>query len=350
MDPLMKMRKDIAQSAATLGDKQAKFLVDSFYTMQQGRIAAESRMRDLSKVGEPIAVMEYAREQQEMLETQLAKALKYYVESQPMGVWMTSILGVGPIIAAGLLSSVDWPNTNTGPRLWSYAGLNPEAKWEKGQKRPWNAFLKTLSFKLGESFVKVQRKDNDFYGKWYAARKGYEWRRNLSGELADQATKRLQNVREKTNAFAWYSGLIRPEWASEAIKAQKSFPLKIPGHAMIDPGETPFPMLPPAHIHSRARRYAVKMFLSHCVEVAHWLNHDMLAPTIFAIAHKGHTDYIYPHNAELVDQLKPGFMLALRDRYGPRYSTVQNPKKTLMYFGEDANEDLLDPESEPVIL
>lgn len=344
-EPLLKMRQDIAKSSATLGHKQAKFLVDSYYRMQEGRIASELRLKSLLKTGEPHLTMEYARDQQEMLEAQLAKALKYYVNSQPMGVWMTSINGIGHTLAAGLLSTVDWPNTNTGPRLWSYAGLNPGAKWERGQKRPWNAFLKTLTYKIGESFVKVQNRETDFYGKWYAYRKGYEWRRNIAGELSNQAEERQDYVRQSTNAYAWYSGKISPKWAAQVIASQQSFPASLPANAFLKEGEHSFPMLPPSHIHARARRYATKMFLSHCVEVAHWLHHGIAAPVIFIISRGQHTDYIYPHNAELVDELRPGFMDALKAQYGPRYSLVQLPKKSMMYFGEDVNEEILDPEN-----
>lgn len=335
LETVERMAKDIARSSQTLGPKQARFLVDSYYSMQEWRIATQAKTRMLLKNEEPSMVMEYTRDQMETLEKQVARALHYYVESEPFGVWMTSIMGIGPVIAAGLLSSVDWPGTNVAPKLWSYAGLNPSSKWEKGKKRPWNAFLKTLCYKVGESFVKVQNKPEDFYGKWYAYRKGYEWRRNLSGELADQAERKMREmpVDSTTNAYLWYTGRISPDWAKHQIAAQKPFPLNLPKEAMLDtPG---IPLLPPAHIHSRARRYAVKMFLSHCVEVSNWLNHGQLGPMIYIIAKENHADYIYPHNNEIVDDIAPGFTAALRERYGPKYQHVQQPAKSLMYLAEE---------------
>jgi len=46
--------------------------------------------------------------------------------------------------------------------------------------------------------------------------------------------------------------------------------------------------LPPAHIHARAKRYAVKIFLSHLHEVWYEIHHGKPAPVPFPIAHLNH--------------------------------------------------------------
>lgn len=338
MESLKKMAQDIARSSQDIGPKQARFLCDQYYSIQEWRLAMTNRSKALAKSEQPKEVVQYASEQLELLEKQLARALGYYVESEKFGIWLTSIVGIGPVIASGLMSNVDWPNTNVATKLWSYSGLNPQAKWEKGKPRPWNAFLKTLSFKIGESFIKFQRHENDFYGKWYAWRKAIEWQRNLDGTFSPQAVSKMQTfpVDPSTNAYQWYVGNIDPKWAMEIVAQQKLFPLSIPKSAFLPDDAPRFHMLPPGHIHARARRYAVKLFLSHCVEVAHWLNHGVLAPTIYIIAKESHADYIYPHNSEVVDEMAPGFTEALQKRYGPRYSRIQKPSKNKMYFGEDS--------------
>lgn len=337
LESVKRLSKDIAKSTQQVSQKQAKFLVDSYYSIQEWRVATDSRSRALAKEGQPQEIMEYTSEQMEILEKQVAKALGYFVDSNPLGVWMRSIIGVGPVIAAGLLSSVDWEGTNVATKLWSYAGLNPSAKWLKGQKRPWNAFLKTLSYKIGESFIKFQRHHDDFYGKWYAYRKSIEWERNLTGKFADQAIKKMneQPVGSDTNSYHWYVGNIDPAWAQEIVVNHKLFPASLPDKAFLPEGAERFPMLPPAHIHSRARRYAVKLFLSHCVEISNWIHHKQLGPTIYIIAKESHADYIYPHNIEIVEEMVPGIINALEERYGPRYSRVQNPPKTRLYLGEE---------------
>jgi hypothetical protein len=55
----------------------------------------------------------------------------------------------------------------------------------KGQKRPHNAKLKVLCWKIGDSFVKQQSRENDVYGKVYGERKRLELERNDAGLFAE---------------------------------------------------------------------------------------------------------------------------------------------------------------------
>lgn len=334
LEPLQRLTRDIAKSTAIVGQQQARYLVDTYYAMQEGRIASASRVRDLTKAEEPAAVMDYTRAQMELLEGQVARALRWYVEAQPLGIWMTTITGIGPVIAAGLLSSIDYENTNSAARIWKFAGLTPDSVWNRGERRPWNAFLKTIAYKIGESFVKMQSNENDFYGRFYAYRKALEWKRNIRGELADQAAAKLEkyNLGKGTNAYQWYSGRVNPEWVAAVFKSGESFPANIPANALNLPGVVT-PMLPPAHIHARARRWTAKMFLSHTVEVGYWLYHGQLAPELYAFAHLGHKDYVYPPHLEEVEALRPGITVALKERYGALMPHNQRP--TVVYFGEE---------------
>src|SRR6185437_10902883 len=50
-------------------------------------------------------------------------------------------------------------------------------------KRPWNARVKVLCWKIGESFVKVKANENDFYGKLYEKRKLMEQLKNERGDF-----------------------------------------------------------------------------------------------------------------------------------------------------------------------
>ena len=55
-------------------------------------------------------------------------------------------------------------------------------------------------------------------------------------------------------------------------------------------------MLPPAHVHARAKRYAVKLFLSHYQHVA-WRNEfGEDPPKPYVIQHLGHADRMLPPN------------------------------------------------------
>jgi len=132
--------------------------------------------------------------------------------------------------------------------------------------------LKTLcAFKLGESFVKVQNRESDVYGKVFAERKAGEIEANERGDFKEVAEAKLKKFKigKGTDAYKHYSE----------------------------------GRLPPAHIHARARRVAVKLFLAHLQQVWWFIRFEEPPPKPFAIEHLGHGHLIDPPNLHLV----PGF-------------------------------------------
>lgn len=159
----------------------------------------------------------------------------------------------------------------TAGTIWSFAGLeggDNKRKWERGEKRPWHAGLKTLAWKIGESFVKVSGNDADVYGKVYVARKALETERNARGDYAAIAKSKLEttNVGKTTDL-----------------------------HRHLSAGR-----LAPAHIHARAKRVAVKLFLSHWHEASYVATFHRLPPAPFAIARLGHAHFIPAPNMHLI--------------------------------------------------
>jgi len=260
MTPVTKLSRDLKAAAVTLSDAEVRYLVDSYYLMQENRIRSDAQIRSMSD--EPHDVLAWLAEQNRTLEAQIKNALDKYSMSTPVGEWMRSITGIGPVIAAGLLAHIDIEKAPTAGHIWRFAGLDPTSVWEKKKKRPWNAALKVLCWKLGESFVKVHAKDEDVYGKIYSARKAIEIEKNDRGDFAEQAGKILanKNIGKATDAYKSYSA-----------------------------GK-----LPPAHIHSRAKRYAVKIFLSHLHHKMYVEHFGFEPPAPFAIAHLGHAHKIEP--------------------------------------------------------
>ena len=234
LEPLAKLRKDIRLAAVQLSDDEARFLVDAYYQMQRDRIRDNHQERQLLKGGEPASVLSYLGEQHELLEKQIGKALDAYSAGKPIGQWMRSIVGVGPVISAGFIAHIDIRRAETASHIWRFAGLDPSVKWEKKTKRPWNASLKVLCWKAGESFVKTSNHKDSFYGPIYAQRKAFEHARNERGVCAEATAQMLASKR-----------------IGKDTEAYKSY---IQGK------------LPPAHLHARACRYAVKMFLAHLHE------------------------------------------------------------------------------------
>jgi hypothetical protein len=319
-----KLRRDIRDAAVELGDDEARFLVDAYYQMQSSRIVADNQVRALGESKEPHAILAWLGEQDRTLENQIKGALERYAKAHAAGTWAFSVVGIGPVITAGLFAHINIKMAPTVGHIWRFAGLDPTVRWigaveakriiddleikkfgidelklvadaigygmdqfqravdqfstdrKTGEpkrvtkdllkraisRRPWNAGLKTLCWKIGESFVKVSNNPNAFYGKVYKDRKELETARNAMGAFADQAAAIL--VKKKIG---------------KTTEAYKSYVVG---------------QLPPAHIHARAKRYAVKLFLAHLHEVWFTEVFGVPPPKPYPIRELGHTHYIPP--------------------------------------------------------
>ena len=253
-----KLNKDLKKAALTMTDEEARFLVDNYYQMQRQRIRAAGQARSMPN--EPHEVLSHLSVQSSELEQQTKRALQVYVEAHPVGKWLMSIVGIGPVIAAGLLAHIDIEKSPTVGHIWAFAGLDPTRVWEKGKKRPHNATLKVICWKAGESFVKNCNRDGCFYGEIYKTRKEQEIKKNEAGDFAGQAADILvkRKFSKDTDAYKAYSA-----------------------------GK-----LPPAHVHARARRYAVKLFLAHLHEEMFERKYNTKPPLPYPIQHLGHVHKI----------------------------------------------------------
>ena len=240
LEKIARLRKDLKQASTTLSEQEARYLVDSYYIMQEDRKRAHNQVRALGENAEPHSVIQWLADQSETLESEIKKVLAAYADSKRIGQWMTAQHGIGPVIAAGMLAHIDIKKAPTAGHIWRYAGLDPTIVWGKGQKRPWNADLKVLTWKAGQSFMKFSGADACFYGKVYRSRKGYEATRNDAGHNKQLAAD---------------------------ILSQKKFDKSTEAYKHLSNG-----VLPPAQVDGRARRYAVKLFLAHmqeCLSLIH---------------------------------------------------------------------------------
>lgn len=262
LEALNKLKRDIKNAGTTLSKEEARYLVDLYYQMQEYRKASDNQVRQLQKeeTKDPHETLAFFANNFRTLERNIKSVLQVYAESKPIGQWMLSICGIGPVISAGLMANIDITKVQTAGQIQAFAGLDPTREWNKGEKRPYNARLKTLCWKIGQCFIKVQNNEEDVYGKIFAIRKAYEIERNEKGELADQAKAKLEkyNIGKNTDAYKWYSQ-----------------------------GK-----LPPAHINQRASRYAVKIFLSHLFSVWYEMEHKEKPPKPYAIAILNHAHEI----------------------------------------------------------
>lgn len=276
-EPIQKVRKDLREGITSLSLAEVRFLVDLYYSVQDFRISSGNQVRALGLGEEPDNLLQWALQVFKTVEDEIRKGLNLFSLKEPsgVGVWQRSITGIGPVIASGFLAHIDITRAPTAGNIWSFAGLNPTAVWEPHTKRPWNARLKVLCWKAGESWVKLSGHSKDVYGKIYLQRKALEIERNEAGLFAEQAANILARKRigKATQAYAWY-----------------------------EKGK-----LPPAHIHARSKRYAVKLYLSHLHLYMYWQQYKKLPPLPYPIVHLSHAHIISPPNLDLAPGLSEAY-------------------------------------------
>ena len=263
-EAVRRLSRGILMAAETLGAREVRFLVEAYYRIQDNCEVAGRHIRAMTTSKEPHSVAQWLNDQNETLEKEIRDTLDSWTDSVPAALWAKGIVGIGPVISAGLAAHIDILRCPTVGHIWRFAGLDPTVRWLPKTKRPWNADLKRLCWKIGESFVEVPGSTDDFYGRLYAQRQAIEEERNLAGNFAEQARQKLEqsNIGKSTEAYRWYA------------------------HGK----------LPPAHIHARAKRWTVKLFLAHYHHVAWKLTTGLEPPKPYVIGIMGHADFIAPPN------------------------------------------------------
>jgi hypothetical protein len=218
--------------AYELETKDVADAVELYYDAQKLRIMHGNKERSEGP-GELVTWFSYWLELGEKV---IQGKLKKWVESEKSPAeakWAYEQHGIGPVIAAGLAAHIDVTKAASVSAVWKFAGQAPGADRKvKGQKLPYNARLKTLIWKTGESFVKVSGKEGATYGKLYAEFKTEEIKRNEAGQYREAAKREL---------------------ATKKFKAEDSVTKQRLTEGKLSDG----------HLHSRAKRRAVKIFLSH---------------------------------------------------------------------------------------
>lgn len=331
MELVQRMTRDIkgliGSDPSLMTKDEIRFLVSSYYGVQDLRKLLGNRVKALGKQDEAATMFSFVLNGVQITEKNIQRLLAVASGGREIGQWAESIRGVGPVISAGLLAHIDITKAPTVGHIWRFMGQDPTLEWlgrEKSaklvkdltgntsgtvteeefaqiaseanrradnlmtqvqnfadmtgkgsyltkdnivktlSKRPYNADGKLLCWKLGESFVKVSNHPEDVYGHVYAQRKMWETQKNENGDYKEQADAKLERVGRSTDAY-------------------KSYVLG---------------KLPPAHLHARAKRYAVKLFLSHWHHVAYELEYGTPPPKPYILdrPNSGHTDFIAPPN------------------------------------------------------
>ena len=254
-----RFNRDVRSLAAEMDQNSTRKLVDAYYTIQENRMAFSAQARELKTQDSPSELVEFLSYNLQLMEKSLKFPLEAFAQSTVAGQWALSQYGIGPVLAAGLCAHIDITKAPTAGSVWRYAGLDPTQKWEKGQKRPFNAELKTLSWKIGQSFMKFHKRDECFYGHLYKQDKDRRFSKNEAGDYADFAKEILDTKNFKANQT----------------------------RSILETG-----ILSDAQIDAQARRFAVKIFLSHYHAVAFQAHYGEPAPRPYIIAHGDHVHEI----------------------------------------------------------
>ena len=330
-EPFIRLGRDMKVAARGLARRDARWLTDQYYTIQDARIRSASQKRTNEEAGEPCMFNGWVFTSMMKFEGVIKAGLGEFAAQYKVGQWMQAQFGIGPVLSAALLSNFDIRKAPTVGHMWRFCGLDPTLKWLgkastkfltdlgvdkeltseqaskvhdasgqhqhkirdvfdngfylngkhiKGGKTglakllalcPWNADLKAIcAYRLGECFVKFSGADKCYYGKLYAAKKVALMEANEAGQLNQQAERELasKNYGKTTEA---YKRLIQG-------------------------------MLPQAQIHAQARRYAVKLFLSHLHHVMYRDYHNQDPPAPYIFEHPNGED----HRHLLLPPLWPG--------------------------------------------
>ncbi|MEM4430306.1 MAG: transposase [Thermofilaceae archaeon] len=200
--------------------KRIRTLVEIYYDVQDVRIRTANRLRQVGRVEgvDPDALKD--------LEKEIAKRIEEEIEDLPIyKEYLSKIKGIGPVLAAGLITTFDVRKAEHPSSFWKYAGLHVEGgravRRRRGEKTDYNPKAKVLAWKVGRALLMAR---NEFYTKMYEHHKKRE-------------AEKLNHPEEDPKRCPMYE-----ECAKKLKKAER------PACAM--------------HIHLRALRKVVKHFLA----------------------------------------------------------------------------------------
>ena len=281
---------------------EIRALVKNYYDAQEMRKRSDLQLRHQGVKDNPQGLLYYA-DTHAALEKDVEKMLTAVAEGNPVGRWILSHHGIGPVIAAGLLAHIDIEEAPTAGHIWSFAGLNPDQKWEKGEKRPYNAELKQICWHTGNCIMRTHKAEESFYGKLYKQQKELVIERNERGQYAERAK-------------IFYTNSIT---VKNILKQGK---------------------LPPFNLDAQARRFAVKIFLSHLQAVMWWDKYGVPPVGIFAKVILGHAHEIKIPNLNMFPGLEeayydPAWNYFMQKRQGQRMmDMVDEPLEPVALYNE----------------
>ena len=215
---------------SNLDDNSVRKIVASYHKIQEAKDSIEYLLRD----EDDIELVELMLDSLDSIESIIKRPLTNYSTASVVGEWCINQYGLGPVLTAGVMSHVDITKANTAGALWRYAGFEPSL--QDSPKVSFNGELKNICWKIGLNFAKYANRTKCFYGQLYLRDRTRRTEDNNNLMYADRAYELLDNVSSKNK----------------------------PNIASLSMGK-----LPQEQIDAQARRFAIKMFLSHYHAIAY---------------------------------------------------------------------------------
>ena len=329
MEPILRLDRDLKAAARQLGQRQARSLVDFFYQIQDFRTNSANKQRGAGP-SEPNALLDWTYENMHRFENDIKRAMDAFTDEWMVGRWMKSIVGIGPILSAGMLAHLDIRRAKTAGHFWSFAG------WSGDGQAPWlgkggrDELVKQIEEEAGKQLKPRQLVE--------AIAKATHRRPELLLEMAYQLAEDDDGNRPEypTRTNILNAASLRPWNAKFRLLCWKLGDVMckmqrhdddVYGHLYVARREYETPIndrggyahlakasleeknwrrdtetkqkylegkLPNARLHLRAIRYCVKIFLSHLHHVMHvdFYGRDPDVPYVFAKCPGDHRHFI----------------------------------------------------------
>lgn len=240
----------------TIDKTSIQKIVTSYSRIQDVKLAIES----LNSGSNTVPTIDSMIQALSSVDSIVKRPISNFIGDSIVGKWASSQVGIGQVLTAGLMSYIDIEKAHSPGAIWRYAGLDPSYN----NKKSYNSELKSICWKIGSSFAKYSTKPNSFYGKLYLQDKERRTAKNEEGLYADKAQEILSDLPYKYRSDQ--DLLMQGKLSDEQIDAQ-------------------------------ARRFAVKIFLSHYYAIAYQEHHGEPAVRPSFITINGKKEFIdIPNN------------------------------------------------------
>lgn len=257
-------------------------IVSAYYRMQSERSILSAHSDKLQESEYNHDVLNRVSDVFVSIEDSLYPLFETFSLQYKVGQWALLHSGITPVFVAGLISNIDISKAYNVSSVYRYCGIDPSLTYVKGSKVLWNADLKSLVWKIGQSISKCTTSKNSFYVDLYHQNRTSCQQINLSGGYSHKAKDILTNRNIKNTAIR--------------RKLESGF-------------------LPDVYIDAQARKFVVKIFLAHFHTVWYEDYHSVLNlnPTAAPrFRSSEHSDIYYidvPNYVRAIDSKHDGYII-----------------------------------------